>query len=125
MMASWFIVAALSYYPSGHTPGRSEGASSLLEYLKNDNRYNFFLLEDLNERFINFHRDRNRRPLSLSDLISDVHAGTPLALGSIRFLTTGGNQLHLPRQRASDTHPGIHQGDRNDPGIKLVRNVVN
>ncbi len=69
-----------------------EGASSLLEHLKNDNRYNFFLLEDLNERFINFHRDRNRRPLSLSDLISDVHAGTPLALGSIRFLTTGGKK---------------------------------
>lgn len=69
-----------------------EEASHLTEYISNHHSYNFFLLEDQHERFVNLLRDKYRRPLSLSDLIGDIQAGTPIARGSMRGLSAGGRK---------------------------------
>jgi hypothetical protein len=64
--------------------------STLLDYIETNVDYNFFILEDIHERFLNALRCRAQ--IGISDLIGDLQTGNDAGLRTIQQLTKGGKR---------------------------------
>lgn len=65
-------------------------SSTLFDYIKYNIDYNFFILEDIHERFLNVLRNRDQ--IGLSDLIGDLQTGNDVGFKTIQQLTKGGKK---------------------------------
>ena len=65
---------------------------TLYDYIQNNHAYNFFILEDRNEVFLNAIRRQGSRKISMSDLIGDLQSGADNTRMALQKLASKGQK---------------------------------
>jgi hypothetical protein len=79
-------------YITRFIPEKHFKESTIYEYVKINQPYDIFLLEDVGEVFFNNIRLRGQRTLSIGDFVENIQTGKNYTLNAIKLLTVGGKR---------------------------------